>query len=52
MRILGRLLRLDFVPASADLALLLLRLWLGLSLLTLHGWTKLSNFGEMSGKFA
>jgi putative oxidoreductase len=45
------LLRLDFIPASADLGLLALRLWLGLSLLVLHGWTKLSSFQDMSGKF-
>ena len=52
MKTLLRLLRLEFIPASADLGLLLLRLWLGLSLLLLHGWNKLSNFQSMSGKFA
>jgi putative oxidoreductase len=51
MKTLLRILRLDFIPASADLGLLVLRLWLGLSLLLLHGWTKLSTFQEMSGKF-
>lgn len=51
MNLLFRLLRLDFLPFSSDLGLLLLRLWLGLSLLILHGWTKLSGFQQMSGKF-
>src|SRR5687768_16339867 len=44
-------LRLDFLPRSADFALLVLRLWVGLSLLVLHGWTKLTGFSRMSGKF-
>ncbi len=35
-----KLLRLEFIPASADVALLLLRVWLGLSMLVLHGWGK------------
>ena len=46
-----RLLQLDFLPRSADAGLLVLRLWLGLSLLLLHGWRKLTGFSEMSGKF-
>ena len=33
-------------------ALRILRLWLGIPLLTLHGWAKLSNFEQMSAKFA
>src|SRR6185369_1725135 len=47
-----RVLRLDFIPASTDAGLLVLRLWLGLSLLILHGWGKLSTFQSLSGKFA
>ncbi|GAA5122337.1 DoxX family protein [Luteolibacter yonseiensis] len=35
------LLSLGFLPRSTDLALLLLRLWLGLTMLILHGWPKL-----------
>lgn len=35
-----KLLQLDFIPRSADLALLVLRLWLGLSMACLHGWGK------------
>lgn len=33
---------LEFIPQSADLALLLLRLWLGLSMAMLHGWGKMT----------
>ena len=51
MKKLASILRLDFVPASTDVGLLVLRLWLGLSLVLLHGWTKLSTFKEMAGKF-
>lgn len=46
-----KLLQLDFLPRSANAGLLVLRLWLGLSLLILHGWTKLTGFSEMAGKF-
>jgi putative oxidoreductase len=51
MKKLASILRLDFVPSSTDAALLVLRLWLGLSLFLLHGWGKLSTFQQMSGKF-
>lgn len=34
-------LQLKFIPLNPSLALLLLRLWLGGSMLALHGWTKL-----------
>ena len=37
-----KFLRLEFIAASADFALLLLRLGLGLSMLLLHGWGKLT----------
>ena len=46
-----KLLTLDFLPKSADLALLVLRLGFGLSLLLLHGWGKVMKFSELSGKF-
>lgn len=52
MRTLLRILRLEFFPVCPDAGLLVLRLWLGLSLLILHGSTKLANFGPMSEKFA
>jgi putative oxidoreductase len=46
-----KFLRLSFIPQSTDLALLLLRLWLGLSMLLLHGWVKLTGFSGMASKF-
>ncbi len=42
-------LQLKFLPRQTDAALLLLRLWLGLSMLVLHGWPKLQNL--VSGKY-
>ena len=47
-----KLLHLDFLPRSPDVALLLLRLIFGGAMLGLHGWEKLMKFGEMSGSFA
>jgi len=44
-------LQLRFIPRNVHIALLLLRLWLGLSMLLLHGLTKLKTFSELSGKF-
>lgn len=46
-----RFLQLDSLPRSTDAGLLVLQLWLGLSLLLLHGRFKLAGFSEMSGKF-
>lgn len=46
-----KFLHLNFLPRSADLALLALRLWYGLSVLLLHGWSKLTGFGAMRGQF-
>lgn len=46
-----RTLQLDFLPRNPDVALLVLRLWLGLSLLILHGSGKLTGFSQMSGNF-
>lgn len=45
------LLRLSFLPKSADLALLGLRLWLGLTMLLNHGLAKLTAFDTMAAKF-
>jgi len=42
--------KLSFLPRSADLALLTLRLWIGLTLLVNHGWSKLMHFSAMAGK--
>ena len=51
MKGLIKFLQLNFLPSSVDLGLLVLRLWLGLSLLVLHGWAKLKGFSDMAGKF-
>lgn len=45
------LLRLSFLPLSADLGLLILRVTLGFSMLMLHGWNKFQNFGTIGPKF-
>jgi putative oxidoreductase len=52
MSALANLFRLSFLPTHADLGLLLLRLWLALPMLLLHGWGKLANFGARSATFA
>ena len=46
-----RFLQLNFIPRSSNLALLVLRLWLGLTMLLLHGLVKLQGYAEMSTKF-
>jgi putative oxidoreductase len=51
MKILTKVLQLRFIPMSADLGLLLLRLWVGVAMLALHGWPKLAAFGEKAGGF-
>lgn len=43
--------RLDFLPRKSDLGLLVLRVWLGASLLVLHGWGKLARFADLSASF-
>jgi putative oxidoreductase len=45
------LLRFTFLPQSTDLGLLVLRLYLGLSMLVLHGWGKLLKFQSASPTF-
>lgn len=52
MKSLMRFLQLNFIPHSTDFALLILRVWLGASLLALHGWGKLTGFSAMAPKFA
>jgi putative oxidoreductase len=47
-----RLLQFRFLPTSIDLALLLLRVWFAVALMTLHGWGKLANFAERSQRFS
>ena len=46
-----KFLQLNFLPRSADAALLLLRIWHGGALLLLHGWGKLTGFSAMADKF-
>lgn len=45
-----KLLHLNFLPRSADVGLLVLRVWLGASMLLLHGWGKMQKI--LSGDVA
>jgi putative oxidoreductase len=45
------LLQFTFLPSGGDFAILVLRLWTGLSMLLLHGWGKLTTFSEASANF-
>lgn len=47
-----KLIQLSFIPRSADFGLLVLRLWLGLTLLLNHGWDKAMNFSHWVDIFA
>jgi putative oxidoreductase len=51
MNSLFNILQLRAVPASANLALLALRVWLGLSMLLLHGWAKVVTFSTLASHF-
>ena len=51
MKKIGSILRLEFLPSSVDCGLLALRLWVGLSMLLLHGWGKLIGYKKMAGGF-
>lgn len=46
-----KFLHLNFLPRSADLGLLILRLWFGGSMLWLHGLDKLRNFSTYAKAF-
>jgi putative oxidoreductase len=46
-----KFLQLNFLPRSADLGLLILRVWFGAAMVLLHGWQKLANFSTMSSAF-
>jgi len=46
-----KLINFDFLPASQDFGLLLLRGWLGLSMFFLHGLAKFQNFGATVAHF-
>ena len=41
----------SFLPCNGPMALLLLRVWVGLSMLLLHGWPKALLFGERAQSF-
>lgn len=47
-----KFLHLNFMPRSVDVALLVMRVWFGASMLVLHGWGKLTNFSGTAEKFA
>lgn len=49
---MNKFLHLAFLPRSADLALLVLRVVFGVAMLWLHGRGKLMRFGELSGTFS
>lgn len=49
---LTRLFSPGATTAASSLGLLALRLGLGLMMLTFHGWVKVVNFAELSGRFA
>jgi putative oxidoreductase len=51
MNKIAKILRMDFLPHSHDLALLLLRGWIAITMLILHGWGKLTGFSKLSEKF-
>ena len=46
-----KILNLSFIPANVDLALLILRLWAGISLFGKHGIEKFTNFSQMQQHF-
>lgn len=46
-----KFLHLNFIPRSADLGLLVLRIWFGGLMAWLHGLDKLKNFSAYAGKF-
>lgn len=48
---MNKLIKLDFVPFSADLGLLVLRVWFGLTMFFVHGFEKLSTFGAKVAMF-
>ena len=47
-----KFLHLNFIPGNADIALLVLRIWAGGTMLMLHGWGKLMNFSAYADRFA
>jgi putative oxidoreductase len=52
MKTFLNLVQLNFIPRSADVGLLVIRAWVGATMLLLHGMMKINNFTAMSSKFA
>lgn len=52
MKAILNFINLSFLPRSPDVALLVLRVWVGASMLLLHGWSKLQNFRSLQEQFA
>lgn len=46
-----KILLFSFIPINVDVALLILRLWMGLGLFAKHGIEKFSNFSQMQQHF-
>lgn len=46
-----KFLQLNFLPRSADLGLLVIRLWFGGAMLVLHGWPKVLKFSTIAPQF-
>ncbi|QYM77783.1 DoxX family protein [Horticoccus luteus] len=47
-----KILQINYIPRSPDFALLVLRVWLGATLVMNHGWVKVMKFSTMSSSFA
>jgi len=46
-----KILSLSFIPVNTDIALLVLRLWIGFGLFAKHGIEKFTNFSQMQQHF-
>jgi putative oxidoreductase len=51
MKKLIAFLQLRFLPRSPDWALLALRLWLGITLALVHGWSKVAGYPQIARNF-
>lgn len=52
MKSIIRFFQFNFIPRSVDFSLLVLRIWLGATMLLNHGKGKLMGFGQMADKFS
>jgi putative oxidoreductase len=46
-----RIINLEFIPVNVDAALLVLRVWLGISLFVIHGIEKFANYSQWKAHF-